>query len=71
MYFFGFWYIFYPGIAGKFRNVKRKGKKDLVSLAEYFDLVWCLYNDLWRTLIFLDDTYDVHFFTQVIGIWRV
>ena len=41
----------------------------MLSLAEYFDLGWCLYNDLWRSFIFLDDTYDLHFFIQVIGIW--
>jgi hypothetical protein len=51
---------------------KEKEKKDfLVSLIEYFDLVWCLHNDFWRTLILFDDTYDLHFFAQVIGIWRV
>ena len=43
----------------------------MVSLAEYFDLVWCLYNDLWRTLILFDDAYDVHVFTQVISTWRI
>ena len=42
-----------------------------MSLAEYFDLVWCLHNDLWGTFVFSDDTNDVHFFTQVIGIWRI
>ena len=43
----------------------------MVSLAEYSDLLWCLYNDLWRTLILFDDTNDLHVLTQVIGIWRV
>ena len=43
----------------------------MVSLAEYFDLVWCLYNDLWGTLIVSDDANDVHLFTQVVGIWRI
>jgi hypothetical protein len=41
------------------------------SLADYPDLVWCLHNDLWRTLVLLDDAYDLHFLTQVIGIWRI
>jgi hypothetical protein len=42
-----------------------------VSLAEYFDLVWCLDDDLWGTVVLFDDTYDVHFFTQVINIWSI
>ena len=53
------------------RKISKKKEKDLVSLAEYFDLVWCLYNDLWGTFVFPDDTYDLHLSTQVIGIWRI
>ena len=42
----------------------------VLSLTEYFDLLWCLYNDLWRPFILFDDTYDLYFFAKVIGIWR-
>ena len=40
----------------------------MVSLTEYFDLVWCLHNDLWRPFILFDDTNDLHLLTQVVGI---
>ena len=43
----------------------------MVSLAEYFDLVWCLHNDLWGTSVFLDNAYDVHLFIQIVSIWGV
>jgi hypothetical protein len=71
-----FWlcYMFYPGFVVKFQKEKRIlvcSVRSVVSLTDYFDLVWCLYNDLWGTLILFDDTYDPHFFTQIIGIWRV
>ena len=42
----------------------------MVSLSEYSDLIWCLYNDLWRASVFSDDTNDLHLSTQVINIWR-
>ena len=42
----------------------------MLSLADYPDLVWCLYNDLWRSFVFSDDTNDLHFFAQIIHIWR-
>ena len=42
-----------------------------MSLTEYSDLVWCLHNDLWGTFILFDDTYDLHFSTQIINIWRI
>ena len=29
-----------------------------MSLAEYFDLVWRLDDDLWRPVVLFDDTYD-------------
>ena len=43
----------------------------LLSLADYFDLGWCLHNDLWGTLILFDDAYDLHLLVQVINIWRI
>ena len=59
-------FIFYTGIVEKFQKEKRKifcSVRFTVSLTEYFDLVWCLHNDLWGTLIPFDDTYDLHLFT--------
>ena len=42
-----------------------------VSLTEYFDLVWCLHNDLWRPFVFSDNANDLHVLTQVVCIWRI
>jgi len=41
-----------------------------MSLADYFDLIWCLHNDLGRSFVFLDNTYDLHLFTQVVNFWN-
>jgi hypothetical protein len=65
----------YPGIVEKSQKEKRKNlvlvSGSTLSLSEYFDLLWCLHDDLWRPSIFLDDTNDLHFFIQVIGIWGI
>ena len=66
---FSFVIPFTQALSENFKNKKRK--KDLVSLAEYPDLVWCLYNDLWGTSVLFDDANYLHFSTQVINIWRI
>ena len=40
----------------------------MVSLVNYFDLVWRLHDDLRGTPVLFDDTNDVHVLPQVIGI---
>ena len=62
-------YIFCPRIVILFQ--KEKKKILVLSLVKYFDLVWCLYNDLWRPFILFDDAYDLHLSTQVIDIWSI
>ena len=42
-----------------------------MSLADYFDLIWCFHNDLWRSFVLSDDTYDLHLFTQVVDFWNL
>ena len=41
-----------------------------LSLADYFDLIWYLHNDFWRSFVLFDNTYDLHLFTQVIDFWN-
>jgi hypothetical protein len=51
----------------------KKGKEifgaNLMSLADYFDLIRGFHNDLWRSFVLLDNTEDLHFFTQVVDFW--
>ena len=43
----------------------------IAVLTEYFNLLWCLHNDLWGTFVLSYDAYDVHVLTQIVGIWRI
>ena len=42
-----------------------------LSLVDYFDLIWCLYDDLWRPFVFFDNPYDLDLFTQVVDFWNL
>ena len=43
----------------------------MLSLVEYFDLVRCLDDDLWRPFVLFDNANDLHLFIQVISIWGI